>query len=64
LRPIFFMNWDSENVQSKRFLFGNQSSYVLGLLIFCHFRLDWRFSTIEAATSSWVPNNVRWIFST
>ncbi|KAJ6578043.1 hypothetical protein B0H19DRAFT_574136 [Mycena capillaripes] len=26
LRPIFFINWDSENVQSKQFLFGSQSS--------------------------------------
>ncbi|KAJ7652111.1 hypothetical protein DFH06DRAFT_1094341 [Mycena polygramma] len=26
LRPIFFTNWDSENVQSKQFLFGDQPS--------------------------------------
>ncbi|KAK7064846.1 UvrD-like helicase ATP-binding domain-containing protein [Favolaschia claudopus] len=26
LRPIFFTNWDSENTQSKQFLFGNESS--------------------------------------
>ncbi|KAJ7801958.1 hypothetical protein B0H14DRAFT_3782099 [Mycena olivaceomarginata] len=26
LRPIFFINWDSGNVQSKQFLFGDQSS--------------------------------------
>lgn len=26
LRPIFFTNWDAENVQSKQFLFGEQSS--------------------------------------
>ncbi|KAJ7805519.1 P-loop containing nucleoside triphosphate hydrolase protein, partial [Mycena olivaceomarginata] len=25
LQPIFFTNWDSENVQSKQFLFGDQS---------------------------------------
>ncbi|KAJ7877510.1 hypothetical protein B0H13DRAFT_2053786, partial [Mycena leptocephala] len=26
LRPIFFINWNSENVQSKQFLFGDKSS--------------------------------------
>ncbi|KAJ7139395.1 hypothetical protein C8R44DRAFT_867547 [Mycena epipterygia] len=26
LRPIFFTNWDAENVQSKQFLFGDQPS--------------------------------------
>jgi hypothetical protein len=28
LHPIFFTNWDSESVQSKQFLFGDQPSYV------------------------------------
>ncbi|KAJ7434686.1 P-loop containing nucleoside triphosphate hydrolase protein [Mycena galericulata] len=26
LRPIFFTSWDSENIDSKQFLFGNQAS--------------------------------------
>ncbi|KAJ7222531.1 hypothetical protein GGX14DRAFT_429000 [Mycena pura] len=34
LQPIFFTNWDSENVQSKQFLFGDQSLYILLLTLF------------------------------